>query len=112
MKVNFQGKLRKVAQWPSTMDEFRRVVSRKFTDKVLDDFHNSANDQSDQSMQSLMNSSGFANFLDSNISMRGKKGKRQHMIDWTQVTCFYEDSEGDMNVISEDEDLLDAAKYY
>ena len=63
-------------------------------------------------MQSLMNSSGFANFLDSNISMRGKKGKRQHMIDWTQVTCFYEDSEGDMNVISEDEDLLDAAKYY
>ena len=34
------------------------------------------------------------------------------MIDWTKVTCFYEDSEGDMNVISEDEDLNDAQKYF
>lgn len=63
-------------------------------------------------MQSLMNTSGFRSFLDSNLSMRTKKGKRQHSIDWTQVTCFYEDSEGDMNVISEDEDLADAAKYF
>ena len=63
-------------------------------------------------MQSLMNTSGFRSFLDSNLSMRIKKGKRQHLIDWTQVTCFYEDSEGDMNVISEDEDLADASKYF
>jgi hypothetical protein len=40
MKVSFQGRLRKVKQWPKTMDEFRRAISRKFTEKVLDDFHN------------------------------------------------------------------------
>jgi len=27
------------------------------------------------------------------------------------VTLFYEDSEGDLNVISENEDLIDAKKY-
>ena len=27
------------------------------------------------------------------------------------MTLFYEDSEGDLNVISEEEDLLDAKKY-
>lgn len=63
-------------------------------------------------MQSLINTSGFRSFLDSNLSMRTKKNKRQHLIDWTQVTCFYEDSEGDMNVISEDDDLADAEKYF
>jgi len=30
---------------------------------------------------------------------------------WTEVICFYEDSEGDLNVISEDEDFIDAMAY-
>lgn len=33
------------------------------------------------------------------------------MIDWNEVHLFYEDSEGDLNVISEDEDLQDAFTY-
>jgi hypothetical protein len=112
MKVSFQGKLRKFSKWPSNIEDFRRVIGRKFSEK-LDDFHKS---NVDQSMQSLMNNSGFQSMLDNNLSMRDKsirdKAKRQPTINWTQVTCFYEDSEGDMNVISEDEDLNDAYKYY
>lgn len=30
---------------------------------------------------------------------------------WTDLVCFYEDSEGDLNVISEDEDFNDAMAY-
>ena len=37
--------------------------------------------------------------------------KRKQLVDWRNVTLFYEDSEGDFNVISEEEDLLDAKKY-
>ena len=37
--------------------------------------------------------------------------KRKQLIDWQNVTLFYEDSEGDLNVISEEEDLSDAKKY-
>ena len=56
-----------------------------------------------------MNGSGFKSFLDSNLVERSdRKKRRAQLIDWTQIACFYEDSEGDMNVISEDEDLVDA----
>ena len=60
-----------------------------------------------------MNQSGFRDLIDQNLSMRDgrDKKKRQQLINWTKVTCFYEDSEGDLNVISEDEDLNDAHKY-
>jgi hypothetical protein len=37
MKVSYQGRLRKVKQWPTTIDDFRRFVSRKFTEN-LDEF--------------------------------------------------------------------------
>ena len=46
-----------------------------------------------------------------NFSKKIKNPRRQHLIDWSQVHCFYEDSEGDLNVISEDEDLVDARVY-
>ena len=43
---------------------------------------------------------------------RGKKPKREkNTIDFQESICFYEDSEGDFNVISEDEDLADATTY-
>jgi hypothetical protein len=43
---------------------------------------------------------------------RGKKPKREkNTIDFQECVCFYEDSEGDLNVISEDEDLADATTY-
>lgn len=35
MKVSFQGKIRKVTNWPETMDDLRKVVSRKFTERSL-----------------------------------------------------------------------------
>jgi len=40
-----------------------------------------------------------------------KVNKRKQLIDWANVTLFFEDSEGDLNVISEEEDLVDAVKY-
>ena len=68
--------------------------------------------------------SEFAKLLDSNMSQRmgeneesklgrgGRKPKREkNTIDFQNSVCFYEDSEGDLNVISEDEDLADATSY-
>ena len=40
---------------------------------------------------------------------RGKKEK--NTIDFTNSVVFFEDSEGDLNVLSEDEDLADASTY-
>ena len=42
---------------------------------------------------------------------KNQVNKRKQLIDWQNVTLFYEDSEGDLNVISEEEDLKDARKY-
>ena len=42
---------------------------------------------------------------------KNQVNKRKQLIDWQNVTLFYEDSEGDLNVISEEEDLNDAKKY-
>lgn len=43
----------------------------------------------------------------------GRKPKREkNTIDFQQSICFYEDSEGDFNVMSEDEDLADAQTYF
>ena len=65
--------------------------------------------------------SAFANLLDSNMSQReaeeskagrgGRKQRQKNTIDFQNSVCFYEDSEGDLNVISEDEDLADATTY-
>jgi hypothetical protein len=97
------------SQNPLTFDDGLPAVS------LYQDGH-----ENDQSMQSILEggSDGFKNFLDDNLAnRRGKKkgqaaNRRVQLIDWTQVTCFYEDSEGDMNVISEDEDITDAHMYY
>ena len=49
---------------------------------------------------------------ESKVMGRGKKPKREkNTIDFQECVCFYEDSEGDLNVISEDEDLADATTY-
>ena len=66
--------------------------------------------------------SEFAKLIDNNINQRaageeenkrgGRKPKREkNTIDFQSSVCFYEDSEGDFNVISEDEDLADASTY-
>ena len=47
-----------------------------------------------------------------NGQKKPKKAKREkNIIDFSKVVCFYEDSENDMNVVSEDEDLKDAGIY-
>ncbi len=49
---------------------------------------------------------------ESKVMGRGKKPKKEkNTIDFQESICFYEDSEGDFNVISEDEDLADATTY-
>ena len=59
----------------------------------------------------------MADFIDESIASRqaaaGGKGKKKEktLIDFEQHVIFYEDSEGDLNVISEDEDLVDASRY-
>ena len=35
MKVSLEGKIRKLTNWPESMDELRKVVSRKFTERSL-----------------------------------------------------------------------------
>lgn len=45
-------------------------------------------------------------------SKASRKGKREkNIIDFNKCVCFYEDSENDLNVVSEDEDLKDAGIY-
>ena len=140
MKVYYQGTKRKIGKWPLDMDDFRRVVYRKFGEKALNDTDSFAEmpsqnplafddglpavslyqdgQENEQSMQSILDGSddGLKNLLDDNLASRREKKKAQaaitQKIDWLQVTCFYEDSEGDLNVISEDEDISDAHMYY
>ena len=35
MKVSLEGKIRKVTNWPESMEDLRKVVSRKFTEWSL-----------------------------------------------------------------------------
>ena len=85
MKVSFGGKVRKVNTWPESLAEFRTKVARKFTERSL---------------------------IDDSVNITANQvKKRTQLIDWDSVTLFYEDSEGDLNVISEEEDLADAQTY-
>ena len=36
MKVSYLGKLRKVAAWPKDMDDFRKVFTRKYSEKLME----------------------------------------------------------------------------
>lgn len=35
MKVSFQGKIRKVTQWPASMDELRNAVTNEFAERAI-----------------------------------------------------------------------------
>ena len=94
MKVSFEGKVRKVTEWPVNLDELKKIVSRKFTERSL------IEEYTDESqISSIMNQTSKP------------RNKRKQLIDWSKVNMFYEDSEGDLNVISEEEDLTDAHTY-
>ena len=59
----------------------------------------------------------LSKLIDSNVNSRAEESKNRktkkekNTIDFATNVVFYEDSEGDLNVISEDEDLLDAETY-
>lgn len=37
MKVSYLGKLRKVPAWPRDIEEFKKIIGRKFTEKTFDE---------------------------------------------------------------------------
>ncbi len=122
MKVSYGGRVRKINRIPADMSELRRCVQQKFLNLIL---HAPDEDQSMQLSKMLDDSdlhgdnSEFASYIDKNISQRqeeskagSRKGRREkNTIDFQESVCFFEDSEGDFNVISEDEDLEDASTY-
>ena len=125
MKVSYMGRVRKVNVVPSTMAELKRTVQQKFLN-----CHLAAPDEDQSQLMSRVlddselngDNTEFAKLLDSNMSQReaeesklGRGGRKQerkkNTIDFQNSVCFYEDSEGDLLVISEDEDLADATTY-
>lgn len=103
------------------MNELRRVVQRKFTNRSLrspdanesrvlaDAITNSENSNDNSQVQEFFNNQIASR--DKQGSLRGTGDKERHKIEWDKEILFYEDSEGDFNVISEDEDIDDAHKY-
>jgi len=119
MKVSYQGKVKKISQFPKDMTELRRVVQRKFANRSM-----RSPDQSDSRQLSDAFDHSAASgdnrpvqeFFDNQVANRSSASMRagrpeKHVIQWDQEIMFYEDSEGDFNVISEDEDVTDAATY-
>ena len=124
MKVSYMGRVRKVNAVPASIQDFKRTVQQKFLRLQLD----APDEDQSQEMSRVLDDSEakgdnteFAKLIDNNISQRagdeeskrgGRKQKREkNTIDFQNSVCFYEDSEGDFNVISEDEDLADASTY-
>jgi len=62
------------------------------------------------SMEEGADSQVLEEFIEGKVAER-KKAKGGNVINFDENIVFYEDSEGDMNVISEDEDLVDATRY-
>ena len=103
------------------MNELWRVVQRKFSNRSLespdanesrvlaDAFNNSANLNDNKEAQGFFNNQIASR--EKMGSLRGSGSKEKNNIEWEKATLFYEDSEGDFNVISDDEDLDDAARY-
>ena len=125
MKVSFGGKVRKINSVPTSMAEFKRIVQQKFMNLQLA----APGEAQAQTLSRILDdselngdNSEFAKLIDDSINQRnneaeeskagGRRGKRdKKTIDFSNSRVFYEDSEGDFNVISEDEDLADATTY-
>ena len=127
--MSYRGRVRKINTIPADMSEFKRVVQQKFLN-----CHLMAPDEEDGSTMSKMlddselngDNSNFAGMINQQISQRSgeleeskaggsssrRSSKREkNTVDFAASVCFYEDSEGDFNVLSEDEDLADATTY-
>lgn len=86
LKVQFNSKIRKLSRWPESMDALRAQIQQKFAGHSL-----------------------FEQISEGGQELAASKHKQG--IDWDNVYFVYEDSEGDLNVVDEDEDLSDAKLY-
>jgi len=106
MRVNYSGKIRRIPlpkEGTLPMDDFKLIVEDKFTRKA------SSKPQVNQNPGPV---SVSAAFLDEDSALGASFMEEvSKPFAWTEVVCFYEDSEGDLNVISEDEDFNDAMAY-
>ena len=123
MKVSYRGRVRKINVVPTTIAEFKRVVQQKFLNCHL----MSPDEEQSFAMSRVINESEitgdnhqFKQMINDSMVPpeeeskieKGKRGKREkNTVDFAESVVFYEDSEGDLNVISEDEDLQDATTY-
>jgi hypothetical protein len=105
MRVNYTGKIRRIPlpkDRTLPIDEFRKIVESKFAPK------NNVSQVSQAPAQSIVS----ADFLDEDENLGlSIMEEVSNPLSWSEVVCFYEDSEGDLNVISEDEDFSDAMAY-
>lgn len=102
MKLSYEGKIRKVAKWPATMAELRQAANKQFAERCLiEEF-----DTSQLKMSQLSSSKDqMLSFLNQS---QAAAGQPQSTIDWYESNLCYEDSDGDLNTVSDDEDLADA----
>ena len=121
MKVSYGGRVRKINQIPNSMSEFKRIVQQRFINCKV---NGPDQDQTEELSRMLNdtdavgNNGELASMIDQSIASRAEESKagrgskkQKTIIDFSQSITFYEDSEGDLNVISEDEDLQDATTY-
>ena len=119
MKVSFGGRVRKINEMPTNIGEFRHTVQSKFLNCRQEEEEAKQPDEIDKSvaMSLLLDDSDlYAGNPASDPSFAAKLFDKEqegekNAIDFQNSVCFYEDSEGDFNVLSEDEDLADAATY-
>lgn len=122
MKVSYGGRVRIFNAFPKDMQDFRQQVQAKFIKCKLIGPADAAEESKKMgdALSKGADSSQLKDIMDSGIAERelwqkeGKKGSQKgntNTINFEDQIIFYEDSEGDLNVISEDEDLVDATKY-
>jgi hypothetical protein len=102
MKISSQDRIRKLTSWPETMNDFRRQVTKQFAEPRIFE----ACDSQQLRMSTLSTSK------DQLMSFISQASQRQtSSIVWHESIVCYEDSENDLNVISDDEDLQTAKLY-
>ena len=115
MKVSYRGRVRVLKEFPKDMDEFRQTVQSRFIRCQLNAPDSDESKLLAKAMEEEDNQK-FAEIINDTIvdrsqAKKDRKGKTQNVIDFSKEKIFYEDSEGDLNVISDDEDLVNASRY-
>jgi hypothetical protein len=101
MKISYSDRIRKLAQWPETVTDFRRQTTKQFAEPQI--FEACASSQ--------LRMSQLSTSKDQQLSFISQASAQPVPIDWLDSVVVYEDSENDLNVISDDEDLQTAKAY-